>query len=1026
MSTIRKIVGQITLKALTDIESTTYYYLLQSSMAPAPDPPTTNPPGGGWSTTEPSFFIYVRTQDTVVTTGKDYYTRSGTGTTQDPYVYTKVITPTVTDIDLYYEKIYGDTKSLYVTVQTLYTDTTFEYSEPSLSSSYEAAKEAYNRAKTALELAGNINQYFWTLSSPYSTSVPAGVYVTKIPQSQFKPNPAEGNILMQNTGLTIRNGAISLASLTSSALNFYSPTTHNPSMQLSGQSLNFYNPNNDSLALSLGSNGLNFYGSSISTSDASLTSNGLVLTKGGIKAGTDGQNGFVYLSSENYQLKDATHNGLTINGHTPTAQGTDGKLESDPAWREVIGTKFGVDSEGNLYAAGANITGAITATSLTISGDGTTYDGTAAINISGYTIEIITDSTGVVDTENTIYLYPHLYHNGIEVTTGIDYSHFIWYKDNETVGTEGDENNRGRYLATYGYSYRVIYDFDDGAVGGGTEVQTRTIYPTEYITDINDQGIKIHPKVWQTNSNYVQIDGNGMYIKDSNDVELAHFISSDVLIGKNSASNVYISNNSINIKDAALTLATFEADKVMLGVSNGTQSYLTLDYHSLQLTDKKNALIYNTSEFNTTSTYSVGEYVKYNNHYYKCIRAVTTAGDWNDSYWDEVYPFSYLHISDATDKLGLATVTLFARLSASDSINLPYFTQELYIHDITENEEITCYIFKQEENQFHITLNSAPQTEFYMSFYYRGTNGIYYPERIDFNVDGEITDFYISDSDSISKLATISTIDNFVIDGINFTYSECICFARKDYYNHPFDNHTEIYFNGELDSDLEITLKTPDEYKAYTLGSRQAGSFIGNYSFCEGVDNIASAHFSHAEGYRCSAINDDTSYGEWGSYVYGNFAMHAEGHLTTASGIASHAEGVSTRALGAYSHAEGSGAWAEGVASHAEGGGHASGNYSHAEGGSFAYGKYSHAQNNTWAYGDNQTTLGKYNINDTNNTYAVIVGNGSGSNRSNALTVDWEGNVEVGDIILRIDEDAGAGTIDGDLYDALLAMGWID
>lgn len=365
MSTVIKIVGQITLKALTDVKSTTYYYLLQSSMAAAPSKPTTNPPTGGWSTTEPEFFIYMPTQDTTIISGKDYYTRSGE---EGSYIYTKVLEPSIDDISNYYEKIYGDTRSLYVTVQTLYTDDTFDYSEPSLSSSYEAAKEAYNRAKTALDLAGDTNQYFWSLSSSYSTDVPAGVYVTHIPQSQFKSTPAQGNVLMQNTGLTIRNGAIALASLTGNALNFYSPTTHNSAVQLSGQALNFYSPSDDRLALSLDSSGLNFYGSSTVNPDASLTLNGLMLKKGGIKAGTDRDNGFVYLSSEDYQLKDATHNGLTINGHTPTAAGTDGKTVSDPAWREIIGTKFAVDSDGNLYANNVDISGKIIATEGQIGG----------------------------------------------------------------------------------------------------------------------------------------------------------------------------------------------------------------------------------------------------------------------------------------------------------------------------------------------------------------------------------------------------------------------------------------------------------------------------------------------------------------------------------------------------------------------------------------------------------------------------------------------------------------------------------
>ena len=558
MSTIIKIVGQITLKALTDVESTTYYYLLQSSMAPAPNKPITNPPTGGWSTTEPEFFIYTPTQDTTIVSGKDYYIRSGT---EGSYVYTKVLEPSVSSLSSYYEKIYGDTRSLYVTVQTLYTDNTFEYSEPSLSSSYEAAKEAYNRAKTALDLAGDTNQYFWTLSSAYSTDIPAGVYVTHIPQSQFKLNPAQGNILMQNTGLTIRNGTVALASLTNDALNFYSPTTHNSAMQLSEQALNFYRPSDDRLALTLNNSGLNFYGSSIINPDATLTATGLVLNKGGIKAGDDGQNGFIYLSTEDYQLKDATHNGITINGHTPTANGVDGKTVDDPAWREIIGTKFGVDSDGNLYANNAHLSeahvdGDIVAQSLTIGSGGGAYDGAAAINISGYTIEITIDSTGVIDAETTTYLYPHLYHNGIEVTTGIDYSHFIWYRNDDSIGTEGDINNQGRYLATYGDSYRVVYDFDDGAVGGGTEVQTRTVDPSKYITRINDTGITIHPEVWNNESSYIQLDGTGMELFNSSGVSIAQY-GTTTRIGFVNGKNIYLDNNGMQIRSGSTSLASF-------------------------------------------------------------------------------------------------------------------------------------------------------------------------------------------------------------------------------------------------------------------------------------------------------------------------------------------------------------------------------------------------------------------------------------------------------------------------------------
>lgn len=44
-----------------------------------------------------------------------------------------------------------------------------------------------------------------------------------------------------------------------------------------------------------------------------------------------------------------------------------------------------------------------------------------------------------------------------------------------------------------------------------------------------------------------------------------------------------------------------------------------------------------------------------------------------------------------------------------------------------------------------------------------------------------------------------------------------------------------------------------------------------------------------------------------------------------------------------------------------------------------------------------QIALGKYNVSDSNNTYAVIIGNGTANNaRSNALTIDWNGNVSIG------------------------------
>lgn len=123
---------------------------------------------------------------------------------------------------------------------------------------------------------------------------------------------------------------------------------------------------------------------------------------------------------------------------------------------------------------------------------------------------------------------------------------------------------------------------------------------------------------------------------------------------------------------------------------------------------------------------------------------------------------------------------------------------------------------------------------------------------------------------------------------------------------------------------------------------------------------------------------------------------YAEGKNTTASGWSSHAEGKETKAKGQTSHAEGDNSIAEGISSHAEGSyAVASGITSHAEGeGTKAYGKSSHAEGSfTTASSNYQHVQGKYNIEDKSNKYAHIVGNGkSGMERSNAHTLDWEGN----------------------------------
>ena len=155
----------------------------------------------------------------------------------------------------------------------------------------------------------------------------------------------------------------------------------------------------------------------------------------------------------------------------------------------------------------------------------------------------------------------------------------------------------------------------------------------------------------------------------------------------------------------------------------------------------------------------------------------------------------------------------------------------------------------------------------------------------------------------------------------------------------------------------------------------------GYVSHAEGFQTITSGNYSHAEGYQTTAS---------GPY------SHAEGHAT-ASGNYSHAEGYETTASGNYAHAEGYNAWAAGDYSHAEGYQTlVSGPYSHAEGlGTMASGQVSHASGNgTIASKNNQCVIGTYNVSDYDAPF--IIGDGtSDSSRSNAMVIDWKGNIRI-------------------------------
>lgn len=130
----------------------------------------------------------------------------------------------------------------------------------------------------------------------------------------------------------------------------------------------------------------------------------------------------------------------------------------------------------------------------------------------------------------------------------------------------------------------------------------------------------------------------------------------------------------------------------------------------------------------------------------------------------------------------------------------------------------------------------------------------------------------------------------------------------------------------------------------------ESSEATGNFSFAQGIDDdgyaVASGHGSHAEG--TSIASGNVAHGEgWGARAIGNNS-HAEGVSTVARGAGSHAGGFETEAQGAY-----------------------------------------------------QTAIGKLNVKDSTSAFIIGCGKYEDDNpiRKNALTVDWNGNVEAsGDI----------------------------
>ena len=235
------------------------------------------------------------------------------------------------------------------------------------------------------------------------------------------------------------------------------------------------------------------------------------------------------------------------------------------------------------------------------------------------------------------------------------------------------------------------------------------------------------------------------------------------------------------------------------------------------------------------------------------------------------------------------------------------------------------------------------------------------------------TYFHLSDlRDAYGRLAVE---DSFIADGHTRVFDLSYNASNTDYTVTVSDSsggvaHTAIMnflFDTAPTEGAIITATyytTSYDAKAITFGTRLSGT-VGGMSMAIGTANIASNRRSIAIGIRNSAT------------------------------------GQGSVAIGSDCKATGNEAFAIGYETEAT--------------------HYAVAQNQgTKASSLYQTAIGRYNIEDKASKYVFIIGNGDADiRRSNAYAVTFNGDEH-----LALNTSAASGTIDGDLYAAITALGW--
>ena len=582
---------------------------------------------------------------------------------------------------------------------------------------------------------------------------------------------------------------------------------------------------------------------------------------------------------------------------------------------------------------------------------------------------------------------------GYSATTNNIFSHFkinfVVYYDTYSQGPHyifgKDVDSIGQYSFAMGNNTIAREDcqlaignfnipIDDAAfvIGNGTDNNNRSnsfvIYNNGNLEVPNDFKIINHENI----DNYLQLNSTGLAVFQRDDtIHPVTTLGSDVYIGKTNSSYLHVNENGLYIKDSGIPIFQIITEKIINGpiidvvlYDNYTSSQLIgYNYSNIDYTysPKETKIYFNDGGLQDNASFVIdftykGIAEKYNSnqnkYQYTSVRDNIhtsfnyTANKGELQYYNIIYALDGYNSTLGRVQYYGGNEIIFQNYNnhynprSSTSLTIEYY-QNI---KITSNQQLanvpTITIGPQELSHAEIDYHSLQMIDKEQNVYF------YISDLRDKDGYGTVTDHFTGDGDTIyfPFSSTPASSVSVKVGGVTKVYETDYIYNR--------DRGVTFVTAPSNGLSVIINYKTTDStLKAFTFGIREPDYGLGKYSVVEGYYCIASGIYSYATGL-------------W----------------TEATARCAHAEGAVTVANGAYSH----------------------------------------AQNEcTIASKTSQTVLGSFNVEDTATItthpsgtisygqYAIIVGNGTTSSaRSNALTVDWRGNVEAAGNITGINVNA--------------------